>query len=107
MATRQEMAMNAEVGKNNNSIVHNILYRLHFVFLYILLYSAFRNNWWFMDEPTELEASVMRGLAIGFFLWFFGINFFFIHKKKKGRMGTTAFFFWDFISLFFSNIFFF
>ncbi len=90
--TRQEMDMNAEVGKNNNSIVHTILYRLHFVFLYILLYSAFRNNWWFMDEPTELEASAMRGLIIGFFVWFIGVNIFLFTWKQKGRWHNRTIF---------------
>ena len=50
-----------------------------------------------MDEPTELEAGVMRGLIIGFFLWSVGVDIFLFTWKQKGRWGQSHYLSWHVI----------
>lgn len=83
--------------KIKNTVVHNFLFQIHFAFLYVLLFSTFRNNWWFMDEPTELETVVSKILIIGFFVWFIGVNILLFVWKQKGTWNRSDYFSWPVI----------
>jgi hypothetical protein len=72
---------------NNTSdkpTILKLIHQFHFFFLYVFLYSCFRNGLWFVDPMTEIETRLLRNLTIGFFIWFLGINLFVFIKEYRG-----------------------
>jgi hypothetical protein len=88
------MTTKTDIETQKNTRVHDILFKTHFALLYIFLYSMFRNNWWFMDEPTELETVVSRWLAIAFGISFLGGNLFLLTWNRKGKWDRTHYLSW-------------
>ena len=70
---------------NRKTTVEKFIVRFHFVFLYVMLYSTFRNTLWFVDDLTEAETIVLKFLIIGFFIWFIVANLFlYMMNYKRG-----------------------
>jgi hypothetical protein len=62
--------------------IEKVLSRVHFCFLYVLMYSTFRNLNWLVDF-SERSAVFIKWLAIAFFFWYFGINAFLYFRDQK------------------------
>jgi hypothetical protein len=56
--------------------------KVHFVFLYVLIYSIARMLNWFV-ELTDTQAMVLSYLAIGFFFWFIAVNLFLYFRNYR------------------------
>ena len=61
-------------------VLEKVILKVHFCFLYVLLYSIFRNLNWIVDV-SDATATVLRYLVIGFFVWFIVANLF-LHYRK-------------------------
>ena len=72
---------------SNRITIEHIVIKFHFFYLYVFLYSCFRNTLWFVDDLTEIEAVILKYMVIGGFLWFIGANFFLYQKKYKSGWG--------------------
>lgn len=68
--------------------IEKILFRIHFCFLYVLMYSVVRNLNWMVDL-SDRSAVVIRALAIGFFIWFLGVNAFLYFRRRKVKWDRT------------------
>lgn len=49
--------------------VYKVVIRLHFFFLYVVLYSVFRNSNPFV-EPSEITNTLLGYMVTGMFVWF-------------------------------------
>jgi hypothetical protein len=68
--------------------LERVLFKIHFCFLYVLMYSVVRNlNW--MVELSDKSAIVIRWLVISFFVWFIGVNAFLYSRNRKVRWDRT------------------
>lgn len=67
--------------------IEEIIIKFHFFFLYVLLYSCFRNTLWFVDDLTKIEASALKYMTIGFFFWFILSNLFLYKRNYKSGWG--------------------
>lgn len=65
-------------------MIENILHRIHYIFLYVLMYSIVRLLLWPI-ALSETQETVLGFLAIGFFLWFVGVNIFLHFRKSKAK----------------------
>jgi hypothetical protein len=63
-------------------VIEKIIFKIHFCFLYVLMYSVVRNLNWMVDL-SDRSAVVIRWLAIGFFIWFLGVNAFLYSRGSK------------------------
>jgi hypothetical protein len=78
----QDMGTNANTG--DKPTVLKWIHRFHFFFLYVLLYSVFRNGLWFVDPMTDTESTLLRYMTIFGFIWFLGANFYIVNSGLKG-----------------------
>ena len=68
--------------------IERVLFKIHFCFLYVLMYSVVRNlNW--MVELSDRSAIVIRWLVISFFIWFIGVSTFLYSRNRKVRWDRT------------------
>jgi hypothetical protein len=72
-------------------MIEELIAKVHLVFLYVLMYSLFRNLNWFVDELTNIQVTVLKSLTIGFFFWFIGANLFLYLKKNKNKLNQKYF----------------
>lgn len=75
--------MRTEDNSVNKPTHIKLLHRFHFLFLYVFLYTGFRNNIWFVQPMTETEHALLSNMAIFFFIWFFGVNLYLANYKLK------------------------
>lgn len=65
-------------------VIEKVLFKTHFCFLYVLMYSAIRNlNWMVRDYLSDRIIIVIQSLSIGFFVWFIGVNIFLFIRQSK------------------------
>jgi|GEM_PF-4752214 len=69
-------------------VIEKILFKIHFCFLYVLMYSVVRNLNWMVDL-SDRSAVVIKWLAIGFFIWFLGVNAFLYSRNRKVKWDRT------------------
>ena len=62
--------------------VYKILIKLHFFFLYVVLYSVFRNSNPFV-EPAQTTNIILRYMVIGLFVWFVSVSIFFFLRQYR------------------------
>jgi len=83
---------NMETGSNTTGkpTIIKLLHRFHFFFLYVFLYSGFRNGLWFVDPMTETERTLISYMTIFGFIWFLGANFYLEnYKLNEERLWPT------------------
>lgn len=68
----------------SKSVVARQVYRIHFILLYVMLYSTFRNALWFVNDLAEVEVIVLRSLIFGFGVWFIGAKLFLPLGNNRG-----------------------
>ena len=76
--------MRTDIDARNKSTILKLIHRFHFFFLYVLLYSVFRNGLWFVDPMTDTEITLLTYMTIFTFMWFLGANFYLVNSKLKG-----------------------
>jgi len=79
-----KLIMGIDNNTGNKPTILKLIHRFHFFFLYILLYTSFRNGLWFVDPMTETESTLLKYMVIFGFIWFLGVNFYIINSKFKG-----------------------
>ncbi len=70
------------------NMVEKFLFRIHFCFLYVLLYSVFRNLNWTVEVDAR-TADFIEKLGIAFFIWFILVNIFLYSRGLKIKWGRS------------------